>query len=120
MNSRLIRLLVMFLAALLLPVQGVVAATMPVCGHGPAAAMAEMAAMDADCPMMRDAASAADTQPGGCHQCGICHLATGGCVPMANLSCSLVAFAETFFAAPVHRPASVDPEPPTQPPRRTA
>lgn len=119
MRSRLARLLLL-LTALWLPLQAVAGINMKLCMH--AAAAAQVVAEP--CPFHAAAAApsaapdpAADS---GCDRCGICHLAGACYMPAAEAGVALLPAPPVFQPAPVATRASHIPEPPQQPPRRSA
>lgn len=127
MMPRWLRLLPMLLAALWLPFQAVAANAMPLCRHGQQQAPVAVQAAADHCAMHAMAGEAA-AQPDpaaadaglGCDQCGFCHLAGAGYLPAAE-RIAPAAPADRSFAAPVALvPPSHIPEPPQQPPRRSA
>lgn len=128
MMNRWLRLLPMLLAALWLPFQAVAAEGMSMCRHGqspqpvPAAQATDHCAMHQDAAAQQEPADVANAADHGlgCDQCGFCHLAGAGYMPAAE-RVPAAAPANRSFAAPIALiPPSHIPEPPQQPPRRTA
>lgn len=128
MRTRLARFL-LILTALWLPLQAVAGMTMKLCAHGnaaPQAAQAAQAAMAGDhCPY-HDADGAApagrDRAPNttACDDCGICHLASVGYMPVAEVRTGVVPTDRYFPRWPAASLASHIPEPPQHPPKRSA
>jgi hypothetical protein len=122
MRSNFARLL-LILTALWLPLQAVAGMTMKMVAPvtAPAGAM-EQVAEDA-CPYHRQADVPAPAKPRpaqqqACDNCGICHLAATGYMPVAAIVAALVPTAQAYLPAPaVERPSHI-PEPPHYPPKR--
>lgn len=118
MRSRFARLLLIF-TAVLLPLQAVAGMTMKM---APAAAVHEQDAAEEACPYHRhDAGTPAKPQPSqqqACDNCGICHLAAAGYMPVAVVVAAFVPTAQAYVPMPaIERPSHI-PEPPQYPPKR--
>jgi hypothetical protein len=114
-----LRLIIVFAAALWLPLQAVAAAFMPMCQHGVATGATMHGEQHCD---MHDAASGAPADPSGqapddCDRCGFCHLAGASALPATPV----VRLAPPSDGKDAVPPAptflSFIPEPPRHPPK---
>lgn len=111
-----LRKLFALLIALLLPLQTLTAQAMPMQGVA-----TDMAVQAEHCPGHDGAVDAQPQNAGGlaCEQCGICHLACSGMIPVAEATAPSVAVPRVFLAAAEPMPASHTPEEPNPPPVAT-
>jgi hypothetical protein len=122
MSLRRLRFFLALFAALALPLEAAAGVVMPMGGASGAAAAAEdTAAMADDCPMRQQQAPTPSPSPSqDCSHCGICHLAAAGFIAGAAAAPAVLPAGETYAAAVQAAPASHIPEPPQQPPKRSA
>ena len=117
MNLRFARLL-LFFAALWLPVQTIAAMAMPQCRHAQEQLVTDQAAATEHCH--EAAATPASNHDAGCDNCEICHLACAGFMPSAPLTTSLLPVATRHVLPAIELPASHIAQPPQHPPRDLA
>ena len=126
MIARFARFLLMF-AALWLPVQTMAGLAMPLCQHG----QGEHAVVTMDVTMDHgDDASAMpcheampDEQAAhqdSCDNCGVCHLASAGFLPSADVAAGLIPAGRAYALPASVAPRSHIAEPPQHPPRNAA
>lgn len=122
MRSRWLRLLPLFFAAIWLPLQAVAAATMPFCRHGEAERLAMIQAVVGEAAVEH----CHQQQPSPpadhglhCDDCGLCHLASAGFMPIAEALTVVSTTGPDYRFWPELAPDSAIPEPPQHPPKRT-
>jgi hypothetical protein len=121
MNLRFARLL-LFFAALWLPVQTIAAMVMPLCRHAQEQAMPTVATDEAESTHHCHEAPAPDPakHDAGCDNCEICHLACAGFMPSAPLTTSPMPVVTRYELPAIVAPPSHIAEPPQHPPRDLA
>ncbi|MDK9723418.1 MAG: hypothetical protein OEL88_00925 [Sterolibacteriaceae bacterium MAG5] len=108
----------LILAALWLPLQAVAGIAMDIGAKAQAAAM-DGAGMGEHCAF-HDPAPEPAAGDGPCDDCGVCHLAGAGYVPVAEIRAGALPAIRSFAAnGPLPVP-SRSPEPPQHPPKRSA
>jgi hypothetical protein len=122
-NKRLVRFL-LFFAALWLPVQTMAGLAMPLCGHAQEQVAAGIVNHEANIPgeaampcheaMGSDQAADQDA----CDNCQVCHLASTGFMPSADLAADLMSAGYHYAHPAIVAPRSHVAEPPQHPPRR--
>lgn len=122
MRSRLARFL-LILTALWLPLQAVAGMTMKLAMPGAALSVQQAQDTEAEaCPYhAHESESPAPIQSHrqACDDCGICHFAAAGYLPMAEVAAAIVPAEERFVPMPAFERASHIPEPPQFPPKRS-
>ena len=121
MQSRFARLL-LILTALWLPLQAVAGLTMKIVTPTAAASAGQTPVVEETCPYHRpDADTPATPQPTqqkACDDCGVCHFAATGYMPVAQIVAGVIPTARSFQPSPAAERPSHIPEPPQYPPRR--
>lgn len=117
-----LRLIVVFAAALWLPLQAVAAAFMPLCQHRAAGGAAELMVLGEPHCAMHGAAPGAPADPSSqsqdsCDRCGICHLAGTSALPATPVVRLAVPSAGKDAVPPAPTFLSFIPEPPRHPPK---
>lgn len=117
MRSRVARFL-LILAALWLPLQAVAGIAMDIGAKAQAAAMdgADMGEHCAFHDPVPDPAAGEDN----CNNCGVCHLAGAGYVPVTEIRTGALPVVRSFAASAAPPVPSRSPEPPQHPPKRSA
>jgi len=121
MNIRFARLL-LFFAALWLPVQTMAAMSMPLCRHAQEHAMAAVGTEQSDAAMPCHEATAPDqaAHDGACDNCEQCHLACAGFMPSASMVTVMIPAGYDYVLPAIVAPPSHISEPPQHPPRGKA
>jgi ABC-type nickel/cobalt efflux system permease component RcnA len=120
--ARFARFLLIF-AALWLPVQTMAGLAMPLCQHGEDRTSVVAVHHGDDASAMPCHEAMADEQAAhqdGCDNCGVCHLASAGFLPSADVAAGLMPVGHRYALPAVLAPRSHIAEPPQHPPRDAA
>ncbi len=122
MNARFVRFLLMF-AALWLPVQTMAGVAMSLCHHGHGQGKVAVIDHGDEGSAVRCHEAASDTQASnqdGCDNCEVCHLASAGFMPSADVAAGVLPVGNRYTLPAVLAPRSHIAEPPQHPPRSAA
>ncbi len=124
MIARFARFLLMF-AALWLPVQTMAGLRMPLCQHGEdrSTVVTMHDGDEASAMPCHEAETEVDLHAGhqdGCDNCGVCHLASAGFLPSADVATGLLPAGRDYALPATVAPRSHIAEPPQHPPRNPA
>jgi 7-cyano-7-deazaguanine synthase in queuosine biosynthesis len=120
MSLRFARIL-LFFAALWLPVQTIAAIAMPLCRHAQEQGAAAVATEQAESHHCHEAPATDPVKHDArCDNCEICHLACAGFMPSAPLTTSPMPVATRYELPAIVAPPSHIGEPPQHPPRNVA